>query len=157
MSPGEHPPKPATEDLSEHKGEVWTEEGSPPPLSGIYIRPFSIKTQLFKSKCMHNLFSPGQPEANGAHYHGSPSVERAASSQLPGTTTAASNLYSSMHVHVLVYPSYILPNFAGEYPSNLTRGNSESLKKPSKMKPSFTEPSSINGVYFTKIMSHFIY
>ena len=32
---GEHPTQPTTEVISKHKREVWTEEGSPPPLRGI--------------------------------------------------------------------------------------------------------------------------
>ena len=102
----------------------------------------------------NTFLSPGeQPEANKAHNHEYLSVMKPASSHLPGISTAASRCT----LVVFVYPSNILHTFTVEYPSNPTEDKSESLKKPSTMRPSFTEPVSMTGMYFTKIMSHFIY
>ena len=50
---GEHHTQPTTEVISEHKREDWTEEGSPPPSSGIEFPFIIIQTLLFQLKCIH--------------------------------------------------------------------------------------------------------
>ena len=91
---GELATQPPAGDVSEHKGEDWTDEGSPPALSGINF--------LFIIKLKYNIYilhwsSGGHPEADETQYH---SVKKPASSQLPGTTTSASKCTSLVHEYI---------------------------------------------------------
>ena len=133
---GEHAAKPPAGDISEHKGEYWTDEGSPPALSGIYIKlPFHNQIEVY----ILHFSSGGHTEADETQY---PSVKKPASSQLPGTTTSASKCTSLVHAYI----SQEHPTYTGRHPSNPI---SEFLKKPSTMRPSFMKPASMTGMYFT--------